>query len=94
MPMPGRLIMGALGLYMVWTLASAWRGGVIRDNVWRFNVDENPIMYALEFASRIGLVVICAGCTVGYTPSQMFDFVGLGGLHSFFTAIQHTKGQI
>jgi hypothetical protein len=89
MPMPGRLIMGALGLYMVWTLVSAWRGGRIADGVWRFNVDDNPIAYALEFGTRIGLIVICAGCVVGYTPAQMFDFVGLRGLYSFFDTIHH-----
>jgi hypothetical protein len=86
--------MGALGLYVVWTLVSAWRAGKIRDEIWTFDADDNPFMYALAFASHIGLVVICAGCAAGYTPSQMFEFLGLGGLYSFFTAVQHAEGQI
>ena len=73
---------------MVWTLVRAWRNGIIVDNVWRFDADKNPIMYALEFASRIGLIVICAGCAAGYTPSQMFNFLGIGGLYSFFEAVR------
>jgi hypothetical protein len=88
MPMFGRLIMGALGLFMVWTLVRAWRSGIIVDNVWRFDADDNPVMYALEFASRIGLIVICAGCAAGYTPSQMFDVLGIGGLYSFFESVR------
>jgi hypothetical protein len=87
MPMFGRFIFGALGLFMVWTLVRAWRNGVIVDNIWRFDADANPIMYSLEFASRIGQIVICAGCAAGYTTHQMFDFLGLGGLYNFFEAV-------
>jgi hypothetical protein len=90
MPMFGRYVFGALALFLVWTLVVAWRRGIIADNVWRFDVDDNPIMFSLEFGSRVGLVAICAGCAAGYTMSQMFDFMGIGWLYSFFDAVHHT----
>jgi hypothetical protein len=92
MPMYGRYIFGALALFLVWTLVSAWRSGTIVDNVWRFKVEDNPIMYSLEFGTRIGLVVMCMGCAAGYTMAQMFDFMGIGWLYSFFDAVNHAKG--
>ncbi len=93
MPIYGRLIFAALALFMVWTLVRAWRSGVIVDNFWRFDVDDNPILYSLEFAGHIALIVICTGCAAGLTMSQMFDFVGLGPLYSFFSAIDHAGGR-
>ena len=89
LPMYGRWIFAGLTLYLVWTLVRAWRSGVIVNNVWRFDVDDNPILFSLECASRVGLIVICTGVAAGYTMYQMFDFVGIGGLYNLFSAIDH-----
>lgn len=81
--MPGRFIMGALALFLVWTLIRAWRSGTIYDGMWTFNADDDPIMYALEFGVRIFLVAMCVAGADGYTPAQFFDMVGLGWLNPY-----------
>jgi hypothetical protein len=86
---PGRFIMGAFALFFVWTLVRAWRTGWIYDGVWRFNADDNPAMYGLEFAGRIFLIAMFVAGAAGYSPAEFFDMVGLGWLNPY---MPHGRG--
>jgi hypothetical protein len=81
--MPGRFIMGAFALFFVWTLVRAWRSGWIYDDMWRFNADDNPVMYAFEFAARIFLVAMFVAGAAGYSPAEFFDMAGIGWLKPY-----------
>jgi len=85
--MPGRFIMAAIGLYVVWTLVRAWKTGKIRDSIYTFDIDDNPIMYPAAFASHILIVAICFAGLAGYSPAQFLDMVGLGSFNSFFNYV-------
>ncbi|HTV38553.1 MAG TPA: hypothetical protein VMF12_19145 [Xanthobacteraceae bacterium] len=87
--MPGRFIMAGFAVFVLWTLVRAWRTGIIRDGIWLFDSDDKPFMYALAFASHSFIVVLFAAGAAGYPPSEVFDFVGLGWLNSFFLAMRH-----
>ena len=84
MPMPGRIIMGALAICAVWGLLRAWRNGWIYSGAgWgRFYADKNPILYTLGLATNVFILTMCVACAAGYTPAQFFDMVGLGWLNS------------
>jgi hypothetical protein len=88
--MPGRFIMAGLALFIVWTLVRAWRTSVIRDGIWTFDADDNPIMYAVAFGVRIGLVIFLAGCAAGYPPSEVADALGIGWMNSLHQTLRHT----
>jgi hypothetical protein len=85
MPMPGRLIMGALALCAIYGLVHAWRTGWINSGAgWgRFYADDNPIMYTLMVATRIFIFALCVACAAGYTPAEFLDMVGLGWLNPY-----------
>jgi hypothetical protein len=79
MGMPGRLIMAAFAIFMIWTLVRAWRTGWIAAGaMWRFSVEDSPVMYTLTFGSHIVLVAMFAAVVAGYSPAEFFDIVGFG----------------
>jgi hypothetical protein len=77
---PGRFIMGAFALFIVWTLMRAWRSGRIYSGMWRYNADDDPVMYTLMFTGHIFVVAVFAAGAAGYSPAEFFDIVGLGWL--------------
>lgn len=80
---PGRFIMGGLALVVALLLVRAWRSGRIQDEIWSYDANDNPIMYALMFAGHIVMVAFCVACAAGYTPSEIINLVGLGWLKPF-----------
>lgn len=84
MAVPGRLIMAAFAIFMVWTLVRAWRtGSIAAGSMWRYNVEDSPVMYTLTFGSHIFLVAMFAAVAAGYSPSEFFDMAGLGWLKPY-----------
>ncbi len=81
--MPGRFIMGAFALFVIWTLARAWRTGRIRSGVWRFDAGDNPAMYMLTFAGHVFIVAMFTAGAAGYSPPQFLDMVGLSWLKPY-----------
>jgi hypothetical protein len=77
--LPGRFIMGAFALFIVWALVRAWRTGrIYAGSIWRFNADDNPIMYTLAFAGYMFIVAMFVAGAAGYSPAEFLDLVGLG----------------
>ncbi len=88
--MPGRFILAGLAVFVVWTLVRAWRTGVIRDGIWLFDAEDNPIMYAVAFGTHIGLVIFCAALAAGYPLDDVANMLGIGWMKS----LQHAGGHI
>ena len=89
MGISGRFIMGAFALFVVWTMVRAWRTGRIRSGVWKFNVDDNPFMYALTLAGHAFIVAMFVWTAAGYDPKSFLDLFGLGWFDSLSRASRH-----
>jgi len=87
--MPGRFIAVAMALFVIWTLVRAWRSGAIRDGVWTFYADDNPVLYTLAFASHMLIVAMFVAVAAGYTPAEFFDMVGLGWINTICPSCRH-----
>ena len=53
----GRIVLGAFALFIVWTLVRALRRGTIFSRGTGYDVNEQPMMFALVAASHV--IIIC-----------------------------------
>ena len=66
----GRLVMGGLAVFVVWTLVRAARTGVIYSEYRGFDINEQPTLYALAYVVHLAIVVAALGMAAGYTLDE------------------------
>ena len=64
-------------------MVRAWRTGRIYSNMWSFDADDNPFMYALMLAGHALVVALFVWTAAGYDPKSFLDLFGLGWLAGF-----------
>jgi hypothetical protein len=90
MGMSGRFVMGAFALFMIWTMVRAWRTGRIASGaLWRFDIDDNPFMFALTMATHAFLVAMFLWVAAGLTPHSFLDLFGLGWFDDLHNDLRH-----
>jgi hypothetical protein len=78
----GRLVLGALAVFVAWTMVRAWRSGVIFSEGRGYDIDENPTIYSLGLAVHGGIVIYCAALAAGFTNADIWQcLLWLNGRH-------------
>ena len=67
----GRIILGALALFIFWTLVRAFRRGVIYSDGYGFSLDENPMMFTLAVIVHTLGALFFAYLAAGYEMASI-----------------------
>ena len=70
----GRVMMAGLAAFMIWTLVRGVKTGVLYSEGWALGAERSPVMFALDFAVRSVLIVMCLGMAAGYTLAEEEQF--------------------
>ncbi len=62
----GRIICGALAVFILWTLVRALRSGVIYSEGYGFSLDESPMLFTLAAIVHAGGALFLAYLSAGY----------------------------
>jgi hypothetical protein len=74
----GRIILGALAAFIVWTLVRAFRNGVIYGQGFSYSLDDDPMLFTLAAIVHAFGAVFFAYLAAGY---PMAGFARLLGWH-------------
>lgn len=77
MYMAFQVMMGALGLFVVWTLIKAAQSGLISSKQVEFSLNESPFAFSMAFAVHTVIAIFCFWVAFGYEPGEFFDMLGL-----------------
>ena len=65
MPPVGRVVLGALAVFMVWTLVRALRGGTIFSQGSAFDINDQPMLFSLTAAVHVAGAAFFAWLAAG-----------------------------
>jgi hypothetical protein len=78
----GRLVLGALPVFVLWTAVRAWRSGVIFSQGSGYSIDKTPALYVLGLAVHGGIAIYCALLAAGFTNADIWQWLlWLDGRH-------------
>jgi hypothetical protein len=62
----GRIILGALAVFILWTLVRAFRRGVIYSDGYGFSLDESPMLFTITIIVHALGALFFAYLSAGY----------------------------
>jgi len=65
----GRFILGALAVFILWTLVRAFRRGVIQSRGYSFTLDDSPMLFTLCVMVHASGALYFAYLAAGYPPA-------------------------
>jgi hypothetical protein len=89
MPLYGRAIMGALALFVAWTLVRAMTSGTVFSQGRAYSFDDSPMMATALVATHGVLVVYCLWLAAGYDTASFLHLLGLDALIPWLPAPRH-----
>lgn len=72
----GQLVFGCLAVFALCMIARAIRKGHISTRDAEFDLDEQPIRFALVLVFQLFVLAFCIWCAVGYEPAAFFEAIG------------------
>ena len=75
MPIYGRVVMGVLAVFVLWTVQRAWRSGVLYSRGTPYVLDDNPTMYTIGVVVHIAMAIYCAALAAGFTNAELWQFL-------------------
>ena len=72
----GRMILGALAAFIVWTLVSAVRRGVIYSRGYSFDLDDSPMLFTLAAIVHAFGALFFAYLAAGYEMAGFTRWFG------------------
>ena len=62
----GRIILGALAVFILWTLVRAFRSGVVYSRGYSFSLDESPMLFTIAIIVHALGALFFAYLSAGY----------------------------
>jgi hypothetical protein len=73
----GRIILGALAVFLLWSLIRAFRRGVINSTSgYSFTLDDSPVLFTLVAIVHAGGVVFFGCIAAGYDAAEFTHWFG------------------
>jgi hypothetical protein len=72
----GRMILGALAAFILWTLVRAFRRGVIYSSGYSFALDDSPMLFMLAAIVHAFGAVFFAYLAAGYEMAGFARWIG------------------
>jgi hypothetical protein len=72
----GRMILGALAAFIVWTLVRAFRRGVIYSRGYSFDLDDSPMLFTLAAIVHAFGALFFAYLAAGYEMAGFTRWFG------------------
>jgi hypothetical protein len=72
----GRIVLGALAAFIVWTLVRAFRRGVIYSSGYSFALDDRPMLFTLAAIVHAFGAVFFAYLAAGYQMAGFARWIG------------------
>jgi hypothetical protein len=80
MPAFGRVVMGALAVFLAWTLVRGFRRGVVYDQGRAYEREARPVMFGAIMASHAAGMALCVGMAAGYSFVECLRMAGVPGI--------------
>jgi hypothetical protein len=74
----GRIVLGALAVFILWTLVRAFRSGVIYSRGYAFSLDESPMLFTIGVIVHALCAVFLVYLAAGYQMAGFARWLGLG----------------
>lgn len=80
MPVLARVILGCMGLFVVWTMVRAYRSGQIFSRGTGFTIDDQPVLFTLTMFAHLLIVFFFGWLAAGYDTASFLQLFGLDWL--------------
>jgi hypothetical protein len=77
MPALGRVVMGALAVFVGWTLVRGFRRGIVYDQGRAYEREARPVMFSAIVVGHVALMALCVGMAAGYSFVECLRIAGV-----------------
>lgn len=77
MPLFVQIAFGCFAIFAIFMIARTLRSGRILSRDVEFNLNEQPIRFALVLVFQLFILAFCVWCAAGYEPAAFFEAVGI-----------------